>query len=128
DNPTWSFTSPNNPIQKDAYSATTQLVPSGTSPGCISTAAVILSTTVDNPEHDGILYSWKTDPHGPGYCDATINISCTGPGDPAWVDLSGAHTGQQDVFLQYDYLCSSVTGPGPCHTSTVTDPLSAATP
>jgi hypothetical protein len=125
DNPTWTFSSPNNPIQNDAFSATTQLVPSGTSPGCISTAAVIFSTTVRNPDHDGILHSWKTNQ---GYCDATINIACSGPGDPAWVALPGAVAGEQDVFLQYDYVCSNVTGPGSCHTSTVIDQLSAAAP
>jgi hypothetical protein len=125
DNPTWTFSSPNNPIQNDAFSATTQLVPSGMSAGCISTAAVIFSTTVDNPEHDGILHSWKTNQ---GYCDATINIACSGSGDPAWVALPGAVAGEQDVFLQYDYVCSNVTGPGNCHTSTVIDQLSAAAP
>ena len=125
DNPTWTFSSPNNPIQNDALSATTQLMPSGMSAGCISTAAVIFSTTVDNPEHDGILHSWKTNQ---GYCDATINIACSGSGDPAWVALPGAVAGEQDVFLQYDYVCSNVTGPGSCHTSTVIDQLSAAAP
>lgn len=120
DNPTWTFSGPNNPIQSDAFSATTQLVPSGMSAGCISTAAVIFSTTVNNPNHDGILYSWKTNQ---GYCDVSMNPSCSGLGDPAWVDLRGAGHNQKDVFLQYDYMCSSVTS-GICDSNIAKDNLS----
>ena len=130
DNPTWTFNnaSTTNPgILEDASYATTQVVPSTSNQGCVSWGAVIVSTTVKNPDNDGNLYSWKTDPRGPGYCDAAFNNGvCSGPGDPAWIDLPGATTGQQDVFLQYDYMCSQVTGPDSCDISTGKDSLSAA--
>jgi len=123
DNPTWTFTSasknPSNPVMEGTAYATTQIVPST---GCVSWGAVILSTTVKNSDNDGILDSWKTN-HG--YCDVALNPSCIS-GDPAWVDLTGANNGQKDVFLQYDYMCSSVTGPGSCDISTQRDSLSAA--
>ena len=124
DNPTWTFTSasknPSNPVMEDTAYATTQIVPSS---GCVSSGAVIVSTTVKNPDADGILHSWKINQ---GYCDVALNPSCSGPGDPAWVPLPGATPGQQDVFLQYDYMCSKVTGAGTCDFSTQRDSLSAA--
>lgn len=109
DNPTWTFNSqsqnPANPILEDSSSATTRVVPSMSNQGCVSWGAVILSTTVKNSDHDGILDSWKTHQ---GYCDASSS-TCQGPGDPAWVDLTGAAIGQRDIFLQYDYMCSSIS-------------------
>ena len=113
DNTTWTFSGKANPVSPDASSVTTQVVPSMSNQGCVSWGAIIVSTTVNNPDHDGILHSWKTDPRGPGYCDVSMNPSCTGPRDPAWVDLTGALAGEQDVFLQYDYMCSSVSS-GSC--------------
>jgi hypothetical protein len=113
DNPTWTFPSANlpNPIEGKSSYATTQVVPASSNSGCVSWGAVILSTTVENSNGDGILDSWKTDQ---GYCDASVNKgSCSGPGDPAWVDLTGASTSHKDIFLQYDYMCSSVSG-GSC--------------
>jgi hypothetical protein len=69
DNPTWTFPSANlpNPIQAKSSSATTQVVPASSNSGCVSWGAVILSTTVENSDGDGILDSWKADQ---GYCDA----------------------------------------------------------
>lgn len=110
DNPTWTFSSAStNPIKEDSSFATTQVVPSSSMQGCVSWGAVILSTTVKNSDKDGILDSWKTDQ---GYCDAAFNNGvCTkhSSTDPAWVDLTGATGGQKDIFLQYDYMCSSIS-------------------
>ena len=107
DNPTWTFTNPiTNPIHANDASATTSVVPSSSNQGCVSWGAVIVSTTVQNSDQDGLLDAWKAT-HG--YCDASVNEgSCSGPGDPAWVDLTGAATGQKDVFVQLDYMY----GPG----------------
>jgi hypothetical protein len=112
DNPTWTFTnaSTTNPgvLEGDSY-VTTQVVPSASNQGCVSWGTVIVSTTVKNSDGDGILDSWKTDQ---GYCDASINNGVCTKGsttDPAWVDLSGAHAKQKDIFLQYDYMCSSIS-------------------
>jgi Bacterial Ig-like domain (group 3) len=111
DNPTWTFTS-GSPLN-DSSSATTQVVPSASNQGCVSWGAIILSTTVKNPDNDGILYSWKTNQ---GYCDASVNNGvCGGLGDPAWVPLPGAMHFNQDVFLQYDYMCSTISS-GSCAT------------
>jgi hypothetical protein len=121
DNPTWTFTS-GSPLAEDSSSATTQVIPSPSNQGCVSWGAVIVSTTVKNGDNDGILDSWKTN-HG--YCDYSVNPSCTGSSDAGWVDLTGAAKGQKDVFLQYDYMCSSVTGPGRCDSNIAKDSLSA---
>jgi hypothetical protein len=126
DNTTWTFTnaSTTSPgILEDAPNATTQVVPSMSNQGCVSWGAVIVSTTVKNSDGDGILDSWKTNQ---GYCDVSVNPSCA-VGDSAWVDLSGAKHKQKDVFLQYDYMCSSVTGTGKCDSNIAKDLLSAVT-
>src|SRR4029077_17816453 len=121
DNPTWTFNSGNNPIKLKDGEPTTKVVPSMSNQGCVSWGAVIVSTTVKNSDNDGILDSWKTNQ---GYCDAALNNGvCSGPGDPCWADLSTAAKGQQDVFLQYDYMCSKVTGQNSCDISTRRDSL-----
>ena len=125
DNPTWTFPDPKypaiaNPVTAGDASATTEVVPDRGNQGCVSWGAVIVSTTVQNSDNDGLLDVWKTK-HG--YCDASINEGvCSGVGDPAWVDLTGAVPGKQDVFVQLDYMCSIVTGtsvtsPGSCDTT-----------
>ena len=111
DNPTWTFTnaSMKNPgVLEDDGNATTQVKPFPSNQGCVSWGAVILSTTVKDPDNDGILKSWKTNQ---GYCDYAVNPSCTGSQDGGWIPLPGAKTGQKDIFLQYDYMCSKVNGP-----------------
>jgi hypothetical protein len=115
DNPTWTFTNPStnppNPgVMEDDIYATTKVEPSPQNQGCVSWGAIILSTTVKNPDNDGILYSWK---ENHGYCDAAINDGVCNPGDPGWVPLPGAEHNQQDVFLQYDYMCSAISN-GSC--------------
>jgi hypothetical protein len=115
DNPTWTFNSAS-PIAEDSSFATTQVVPSASNQGCVSWGAVIVSTTVKNSDGDGILDSWKTDK---GYCDASINngvCNKTSLTDPAWVDLPDATAGKKDIFLKYDYMCSSISN-GMCTTT-----------
>ena len=114
-----SFT---NPVQEDARSATTEVVPSTSQQGCVDWGATIVSTTVKNTDGDGILNVWKHDPQNPawtpGYCDVAIltktnpPATCSGPSDPSWVDLTGAQLGtpgnpHPDVFVQLDYMCQS---------------------
>lgn len=126
DNPTWTFTSSqSNPIKADDASATTTVIPSASQQGCVVWGAVIVGTTVNNPDGDGLLKSWKTGQNGePGYCDAAITsktsppTACQGPSDPSWVDLPGATLGEKDVFVQLDYLCSNkVAGQNACDLS-----------
>jgi hypothetical protein len=126
DNPTWTF-GPNypaipNPVREDDASATTRVVPSSSDDnGRIFWGGIIVSTTVKNSDGDGLLDVWKK-ASPPGYCDAALNEGkCNGHGDPAWVDLPGAQSGQKDVFVQLDYMCSSVTGPDTCLTGNGSD-------
>jgi hypothetical protein len=125
DNTTWTFPAPGlaNPIKgadafgnEGAASATTMVVPSGSQQGCVSWGAVIVSTTVQNSDNDGLLDVWKTKQ---GYCDVAVNPgTCNGPTDPSWVSLADPNDppklGQKDVFVQLDYMCSNVTGPISC--------------
>jgi hypothetical protein len=115
-----STTSPG--VLEGASTATTQVVPSPMNQGCVSWGAVILSTTVKNTDNDGILDSWKTDK---GYCDYLANPSCAGSSDPAWIALPDARIGEKDIYLHYDYMCSKVTGPNTCTTSSTAASLSA---
>ena len=82
DNPTWTFNPAEtymkvpNPILPGAASATTEVIPNSSQEGCVSWGAVIVSTTVQNSDNDGLLDAWKVKPSGyanPGYCDASVN-------------------------------------------------------
>ncbi len=68
-------------------------------------AAVVLSTPVNNSDGDGILDAWKTGSPtlGPGYNDVNTG---------AWVALPGAVHGEQDLFVQFDYMCSALLSDG----------------
>ena len=112
DNPTWTLNGASNPLipagGTPLGSAITQVVPAPSMSGCVSWGAVIMSTTVNNGDNDGILDSWKNDQ---GYCDYLTNPSCGGSTDNGWIPLPGATKGEKDIYLQYDYMCSKVNGP-----------------
>src|SRR6267154_2723542 len=128
DNTTWTFPNPrtflnpnSNPVPGGSGSVTTMVVPSSSTGGCVSWGAVIVSTTVQSSDGDGLLDVWKTK-HG--YCDASINEgSCTvGRPSTGWVDLPGAMLGtsanpHKDVFVQLDYMCSILKSNGTCDTA-----------
>jgi len=118
DNPTWFpntyATTPtgNTAVQAGESSETTVVVPSSSNKGCVSWGAVILSTTVQDSDNDGLIDVWKANQ---GYCDAGANRGFSNQGtcplntsDPSWVPLTGATHGNQDVFIQLDYMCTKV--------------------
>jgi hypothetical protein len=125
DNPTWfPNTYPTTPLADSAVMAgesseTTVVVPNGSNKGCVSWGAIVMSTTVQDTDLDGLLDVWKTNQ---GYYDAGANRGMSNQGtctlsqstcipkasDPAWVDLSGATPGKQDIFVQLDYMCTIV--------------------
>ena len=114
DNPTWSFSGNSNPVKANDASATTMVVPSSSNSGCVSWGAVIVSTTVQNSDKDGILDVWK---QNQGYCDASVNGGTCATTDPSWVALPGATSGEKDLFVQLDYMCSIVNPDGTCDTT-----------
>jgi hypothetical protein len=121
DNTTWTFPDPNfppignlNPVHGGDASATTMVVPSRSQAGCVSWGAVIVSTTVQNSDGDGLLDVWKTNK---GYCDAAVNEGTCAIGSPSWVALPDAKLGQKDVFVQLDYMCSILNPDGTCDTT-----------
>jgi hypothetical protein len=137
DNPTWDVSAwVNNGTlfapdgTKPGVPAVTTEVDSGsTNRGCVSWGAVVFSTTVDQNDNDGLLTVWKKNVNPanntltPGYCDAGVNNGQCTVGGTGWVDLAGAHDGQQDVFIQADTMCTTVTGgqyAGSCSVSTGT--------
>ena len=113
DNPTWSLSGASNPVKADDASATTTVVPTGSNGGCVSWGAVIVSTTVQNSDNDGILDVWK---QKQGYCDASVNEGVCAITDPSWVSLPGATSGTKDLFVELDYMCSIVNADGTCDT------------
>ena len=114
DNPTWSFSGDSNPVKANDASATTTVVPSPSNSGCVSWGVVIVSTTVQNSDNDGIVDAWK---QKQGYCDASINEGVCATTDPAWVSLPGATSGAKDLFVELDYMCSIVKADGTCDTT-----------
>lgn len=119
DNPTWTFGDPEYPeignlVPSAASFAKTEVVPSANGPGCLSWGVVIVSTTVQNTDNDGLLDSWKS---SQGYCDASVNEGkCNPATDPSWVALPGAMHGEKDVFIQLDYMCSQLLTGDSCTT------------
>ncbi len=133
DNPTWfPYTYATTPsgstaVQAGESSESTVVVPSTSNKGCVSWGAIIFSATVQDSDHDGLLDAWKT---SQGYCDAGANRGMSNQGtcplktnDPSWVALSGATHGNQDIFIQVDYMCTKVinnaNGSTTCDTSGV---------
>ena len=114
DNPTWSFSGASNPLQANDASVTTTVVPNPSNSGCVSWGAVIMSTTVQNSDNDGILDVWK---QKQGYCDASVNEGSCATTDPSWVSLPGATSGKKDLFVQLDHMCSIVNTDGTCDTT-----------
>jgi hypothetical protein len=118
DNPTWivnNYPPLGTAMLPDASSAITNVMPSASNSGCVSWGAVIVSTTVQDSDGDGLLDYWE-DPPGP---NNPVNNQ-TGPGtvnpqgDPGYVDvgtgqfvdLHGADPAKKDIFVEMDYLCS----------------------
>ena len=114
DNPTWSFSGNGNPVKANDASATTMVVPNSSNGGCVSWGAMIVSTTVQNSDNDGILDVWK---QNQGYCDASVDNGVCSTTDPSWVALPGATSGQKDLFVELDYMCSIVKADGTCDTT-----------
>jgi hypothetical protein len=122
DNPTWSFPNVNylsgtNPLLPSADSALTQVVPGMSNSGCVSWGATILSTTVRDSDNDGLLDVWEQDG---GYCDAAENggVCDHNTTDPNWVSLpDDAGPNHPDIFVQMDYMCSSLNPDGSCDTA-----------
>ena len=113
--------------------------------GCVTWGAIVFSTTVEQSsnsqgvsDNDGLLKAWKTNPVATqingtttsGYCAAgsshngIVDGACfPSASDTGWVSLPGAVPGQQDVFIQVDTMCHSVsdpTGVGICSASSPT--------
>jgi hypothetical protein len=98
DNPTWALSTPGPGYVKTAdTSETTSIVPNGSNSGCVSWGAMVLSTTVQDSDSDGLLDVWETpDEHGKqGYTDAVSG---------QWVALPGADPLKKDIFIEVDYL------------------------
>jgi hypothetical protein len=91
DNPTWVLSNYGY-VKTTDTSETTSVIPSGTNSGCVSWGAMILSTTVQDTDGDGLLDVWE---NNQGYTDAVSN---------QLVALPGANPNHKDIFVELDYL------------------------
>ena len=71
-------------------------------------AAVVLSTPVNNSDHDGILDVWKGEP---GLHRREHRIVCA---------LAGRHTRREGPLCSIDYMCSALLTDGTCDTASRT--------
>jgi hypothetical protein len=94
DNPTWLLTQHPNYVNPTDTSETTLIVPSSKNSGCVSWGAMVLSTTVQDTDGDGLLDVWETG-NTPGYTDAVTS---------QWVALPGANPNVKDLYIELDYL------------------------
>ena len=91
DNPTWVL-SQYGYVSTTDTSETTSVVPSPSNSGCVSWGTIILSTTVQDTDGDGLLNVWE---NSQGYTDASSK---------QWVALPGASATVKDIFVEVDYL------------------------
>jgi len=91
DNPTWPLGDFGYVSSTDT-SETTLVIPSATNSGCVSWGAIIMSTTVQDTDGDGLLDIWE---QNGGYTDAVSG---------QWVALPGANPSIKDLFVEVDYL------------------------
>ena len=92
DNPTWVLTQFPGYVNTTDTSETTSVTPTATNSGCVSWGTMILSTTVQDTDGDGLLDVWESNQ---GYTDALSN---------QWVALPGANPNVKDLFIELDYL------------------------
>ncbi|HEX6494506.1 MAG TPA: hypothetical protein VF018_03415 [Acidobacteriaceae bacterium] len=100
DNPTWVL-SHYGYVKNTDTSETTLVSPSRTNSGCVSWGAVIMSTTVQDTDKDGLLDVWE---NNQGYTDAVSG---------QWVALPGANPNKRDLFVELDYLSNLDGSAGP---------------
>ncbi len=91
DNPTWLLSSYGY-VKNTDTSEMTSVVPTASNQGCVSWGAIILSTSVQDTDGDGLLDVWETNQ---GYTDAVSG---------QWVALPGANPNKKDLFIEVDYL------------------------
>jgi hypothetical protein len=106
DDPTWNVSNkghipdPNN----NKYAAElTSVVPSRTNSGCVSWGAIVMSTTVQDTDGDGLLDVWE-EKDQQGYTDAVSG---------QWVALPGADPNNKDIFVEIDWLSNLDLSAGP---------------
>jgi hypothetical protein len=90
DNPTWSV----GEYMTGSDQETTSVVPSSSNSGCVSWGAIVMSTTVQDSDGDGLLDTWEDHQ---GYFD---------PVSAQQVALPGANPNHKDLFVEVDYLAS----------------------
>jgi hypothetical protein len=110
DNPTWVLNSYGNYVTNKDLSESTSVTPSSTNSGCVSWGTVILSTTVQDTDGDGLLDEWETNQ---GYADVVRGLDTNTPTGGQWVALPGANPNKKDIFIELDYLTNLDGSAGP---------------
>ena len=92
DNPTWLLNQYGAYVKTTDILETTSVAPTSTNSGCVSWGAIVMSTTVQDTDGDGLLDVWE---NNQGYTDAVSN---------QWVALPGANANTKDLFIEADWL------------------------
>ncbi len=114
DNPTWVLSQFPGYVKTTDTLETTSVMPTGTNSGCVSWGTIIMSTTVQDTDGDGLLDVWE---NNGGYADVIReNDPPNGQNDPSsgqWVALPGANANVKDLFVEVDYLSNLDGKAGP---------------
>ena len=111
DNPTWLIgTGGYGYVRTADTQETTSVIPSKSNTGCVSWGAIILSTTVADQDHDGLLDMWE---QNQGYADVVRGADVGAPTLGQWVALPGANYQKKDIFIELDYLNNLDGSAGP---------------
>ena len=121
--PTTSFTNPFNAtsgwgqspsilgvtLASSAQRAALYVAPTTSNTDCINWGAVVMSTPVEDGDHDGLLNSWE---QNQGYWYPDDQTTGTRTADAQWTALEGAQPNTPDVYVQFDSLKTGATSLG----------------
>ena len=93
DNPTWDVSSyVHGGLLNFDQQEFTSVVPTSSNSGCVNWGAIVMSTTVQDTDSDGLLDIWE---QSQGYTDAVSGQQ---------IALPGANAATKDLFIEVDYL------------------------
>lgn len=99
----WGQSPPVQPVtlNNGAPRAAVYVAPTGSNTDCINWGAVVMSTPIEDLDHDGLLDAWE---NGHGYWYPDDQTTGTRAPSAQFIALEGAQVAKPDVYVQFDSL------------------------
>jgi hypothetical protein len=107
----WGQSPPLQPVTLNAGAprGALYIAPTTSNTDCINWGAVVMSTPVEDMDHDALLNSWE---QNQGYWFPDDQTTGTRASGAQWIALEGAQANKPDVFIQFDSLNTGSTSLG----------------